>query len=221
MRVVTYNLQHAIRIDRALEVIRSEPDLSAADVMSLQETDRAAVDRVADALGMHAAWYPAAIHRRTGRHFAPAVLSRWPIIEHRLVELPHPGLHGLLRVAVHARIERGAGNILDFVAVHFGTMREILPAQQAAQARVVLDAVADQSGPLIVAGDLNRMGLGRVFERGGFNWVTRKVGRTHHVWSFDHVFTRGLRSHGARSGSVRAALQASDHRAVWVEFHPV
>ncbi|HKP29755.1 MAG TPA: endonuclease/exonuclease/phosphatase family protein [Gemmatimonadales bacterium] len=215
MRVVTYNLQYATRIDRALEVIRSEPDLAAADVLSLQEVDGPAVDRVAGTLGMHSAWYPAAIHRRTGRHFAPAVLSRWPIVGHRLLELPHRGLHGLLRVAVHARIERGPGDIVDVVAVHFGTMREILFAQQEAQARVVVESVSDLGGPVVVAGDLNRMGLGRVFEKASFDWVTRRVGLTHHVWSFDHVFTRGLSSADVRTGSVKASLQASDHRAVW------
>ena len=220
MKIVTYNLHFAARVDRAIEVIQSEPDLAAADVLSLQEVDGPAVDRVAGTLGLHAAWYPAAIHRRTGRHFAPAVLSRWPIVEHRLLELPHPGLHGLKRVAVHARIARAPGDILDFVAVHFGTMREILFGQQDAQARVVVDSLADHAGPLIVAGDLNRMGLGRVFERAKFDWVTRRVGLTHHVWSFDHVFTRGLSSAAVRSGSVRKALQASDHRAVWVVLDP-
>jgi len=216
MRIVTYNLHFANRIDRALEVIRSESELSVADVFSLQEVDGPAVDRVATALGMHSAWYPAAIHFRTGRHFAPAVLSRWPIIEHRLLELPHPGLHGFRRVAVHARIEREPGDHLDVVAVHFGTMREILPSQQEGQARVVIEAFADRSEPLIVAGDLNRMGLGRVFESKGFDWVTRRVGLTHLIWSFDHVFTRGLHFKAARTGSVKAALRASDHRAVWV-----
>ena len=220
MRVVTYNLQHATRIDRALEVIREETELRSADILSLQEADSGAVERVASALGMHAAWYPAAIHPRTGRHFAPAVLSRWPIPSHRLLELPHPGLHGLRRVAVHARIEPPSGGEVDFVAVHFGTMREILPRHQAAQARVVLDAVSERSGPLVVAGDLNRRGLGRLFEQAGFHWVTRNVGLTHHIWSFDHVFVRGFPAGEGRAGSVRAALDASDHRAVWALVGP-
>jgi endonuclease/exonuclease/phosphatase family metal-dependent hydrolase len=215
MRIVTYNLQHATRIDRALEVLRKEPALSSADVLSIQEADAKAVDRVATALGMHAAWYPAAIHPRTRRHFAPAVLSRWPIQSHRLIELPHPGVHGLRRVAVRARIEPPSGGELEVVAVHFGTMREILPRQQEAQARVVLEAVAAVNGPIVVAGDLNRRGLGRVFEQGGFQWVTRTVWLTHHIWSFDHVFARGFPAGQGQSGSVRAALKASDHRAVW------
>lgn len=217
MRVVTYNLHFARRIERALEVIRTEPELAAADLISIQEADERAVQTLADALGMHAAWYPAAVHRRTGRPFAPAVLSRWPITAQRQLDLSHPGIHGLRRVAVQARIERPGGREVECIAVHFGTMREILPGQQEAQAREVLSAVADVPRPLVVAGDLNRKGLGRLFERAGFHWVTREVGRTHHVWSFDHVFARGVRSGTFRFGSVRRALAASDHRAVWAD----
>ena len=218
MRIVTFNLQIGHRIDRALEVIRSEPELASADVISLQEADGSAVDTIAGALGMQSAWYPAAIHRRTGRPFAPAVLSRWPIHSRRLLELPHAGLHGLRRFAVHARVEDEAPTAFDLVAVHFGTMREILPWQQEAQARAVLDAVSHIPGPLVIAGDLNRKGLGRIFEGSGFHWVTRDIGRTHRLWSFDHVFARGLPANGARYGSVKSALRASDHRAVWADL---
>jgi endonuclease/exonuclease/phosphatase family metal-dependent hydrolase len=218
MKIVTYNIQLANRIDRALEVLQSESELASADLLSLQEADGPAVERIAAALGMASAWYPAAVHSRTGRPFAPAVLSRWPIMEHRLLDLPHRGLHGLRRVAVHARIGTAAGAAVDFVAVHFGTMREILPWHQEAQARTVLEEVAGLTGPVIVAGDLNRKGLGRIFEAAGFDWVTRDVGLTHHIWSFDHVFARGLPSSAAKSGSIRTALKASDHRAVWAHF---
>jgi len=217
MRVATFNLHFAHRLERALEIVRSEPALHTADVISIQEADDRAVKVLAQALKMHSAWYPAAIHRRTGRPFAPGVLSRWPITSHQRVDLPHPGLHGLARVAVRSRV-RGADGEFEFVAVHFGTMREILFSQQASQAREVLAAVADVPGPLVIAGDLNRRGLGRIFEQAGFQWITRDVGRTHHVWSFDHIFARGYPLSRARSGSIKATLAASDHRAVWAHF---
>lgn len=217
MRVVTFNLHFAHRLERALDIVRAEPALATADVISLQEADDRAVAVLGEALGMHVAWYPAAIHRRTGRPFAPAVLSRWPIASHQRIDLSHPGVHGLRRVAVRSRVRGNQGDF-EFVAVHFGTMREILFSQQASQAREVLNALADVSGPLVVAGDLNRRGLGRIFEQSGFQWITRDVGRTHHIWSFDHIFARGFAIAGAESGSVRATLAASDHRAVWARF---
>lgn len=219
MHVVTFNLQFAHRLDRAIEVMRGDPALHEADLIAVQEVDDRAVEVLAGTFGLHAAWYPAAIHRRTGRWFAPAVLSRRPIASHERIDLPHTGLHGLRRIAVRSRIQAGEGD-LEFVSVHFGTMREILPGQQAAQAREVLEAVRGVSGPVVIAGDLNRRGLGRLFEQSGFHWATRGVGLTHHIWSFDHIFVRGLPGTPARAGSVKAALAASDHRAVWARFDP-
>jgi endonuclease/exonuclease/phosphatase family metal-dependent hydrolase len=217
VRVVTFNLHFAHRLERALEIVRAEPALRGADVISLQEADDHAVAVLSEALEMDSAWYPAAIHRRTGRPFAPAVLSRWPIASHQRVDLPHPGLHRLPRVAVRSRV-RGAEGEFEFVAIHFGTMREIRFSQQDSQARQVLAAVADVSGPLVIAGDLNRRGLGKLFEESGFRWITRDIGRTHHIWSFDHIFARGFPFGRAESGSVPATLAASDHRAVWAQF---
>jgi endonuclease/exonuclease/phosphatase (EEP) superfamily protein YafD len=93
-------------------------------------------------------------------------------------------------------------------------MREVFPWQQAAQARQVLADASARPGPAIIAGDLNRRGLGRIFEANGWHWATREVGRTHHVWSFDHVFLRGMAG-PCRAGAVPAGLSASDHQAVW------
>ena len=94
-------------------------------------------------------------------------------------------------------------------------MWEMLPRGQDAQAQAVVDDAATSPDPVLIAGDLNRMGAGRVFARAGYHWLTRDVGRTHHVWSFDHVFLRGLEPRGVRSASVGEALATSDHRAVW------
>ena len=88
-------------------------------------------------------------------------------------------------------------------------MREILPSHQAAQARAVLEDAARHPGPAVVAGDLNRRGVGRLFEAHGWRWLTRDVGRTHWVWSFDHVFVRGVDAGSARAGSIGAALEVA------------
>ena len=219
LRLATFNLYFADRLDRALRVAAEEPFLAGADLLALQEADADAAHRMADRLGLSVAYHAAARHPRTGRDFGPALLSRWPIQEHRRLELPHSGLHGLPRIAVAATVLVRGQPVLAY-SVHFGTMREILPGQQAAQARVVLEDAARRPGPAVVAGDLNRKGLGRLFVEQGWSWLTRDVGRTHLVWSFDHVFVRGLNHGRAASGSVRAALGASDHRAVWAEIHP-
>jgi len=215
-RVATFNLHFSNRLARALEVIRDAPELAAADLLALQEADERAVEHLADLLGAGYVYYPAVLHRRTGRNFGPALLSRWPVMADRKLILPYAGVHGMQRIAVSAALEV-RGQRVDAWAVHFGTMREILPHQQAAQARAVVEA-SDHEGPAVVAGDLNRKGVGRVFEAAGWHWLTRNIGRTHLIWSFDHVFVRGFGRGGVTAGSVDAALTASDHRAVWAEL---
>ena len=216
LRVATFNLHFSNRLARALEVIQSDPQLARADVLAVQEADERAVEHLADLLGAGYVYYPAVLHRRTRRNFGPALLSRWPIVADRKLILPHAGMHGMQRIAVSAALEV-RGERVDAWAVHFGTMREILPHQQAAQARAVVEAI-EHPGPAIVAGDLNRKGVGRVFEAAGWHWPTRDVGRTHLIWSFDHVFVRGFGRMRHAAGAIDAALAASDHRAVWAEL---
>ncbi|MGH7560221.1 MAG: endonuclease/exonuclease/phosphatase family protein [Gemmatimonadales bacterium] len=216
LRIATYNVCHGRRLDRAVAVAREEPGLADADVLALQECDEPAAERFATALGMDYVYVPGPTHYWTRRHFAPALLSRWPIENGRSVELPHHGIWRLPRTAVAATV-LVRGQPVSAYAVHFGNMREILPAQQSAQVRTLL---RDASGvvPAIVAGDLNRKGLGVLFEAQGWRWLTRDVGPTHLFWSFDHVFVRGFNGGSIRAGSVAAALAASDHRAVWAEM---
>ena len=216
LRVATFNLWLGSRIERALAVATDEPRIAGADLLALQEADAEAAHGIAARLGLSAAYHAAFRHPRTGRDFGPALLSPWPILEHKKIALPHRGLHGQPRIAVTATVLI-RGQPVTAYAVHFGTMREMLPSHQAAQAHVVLEDAARRPGPAVVAGDLNRKGVGRLFEAQGWRWLTRDVGPTHWFWSFDHVFVRGVDGGPSRAGSIRAALGASDHRAVWAE----
>ncbi len=215
LRIATYNLCHGKRLERAVAVARAEPGLADADVLALQECDEHAAERLATALGMSWLYLPGPVHYWTRRPFAPALLARWPIENGRSVELPHHGIWRMPRTAVAATI-RIRGQPVAACAVHFGNLREILPRHQSAQVRALLSTVA-ATGPGLVAGDLNRRGLGLLFEAAGWRWITRNVGRTHLIWSFDHVFVKGFDGAPARAGAIRAALSASDHQAVWAE----
>lgn len=217
--IATYNLHFASRLDRALAILASEPRLAAADVLAVQEADEDATNRIAERLGLHAVYHPALRHPRTGRNFGPALLSRWPVVAERRIALPHHGVHRMPRIAVAATLEI-RGHPVTAYAVHFGTMREILPSHQAAQARVVLAEARATPGPAIIAGDLNRRGLGRLIAEAGWHWLTRDIGRTHLIWSFDHLFVRDVNPATTAAGTVAAALEASDHRAVWAALSP-
>jgi endonuclease/exonuclease/phosphatase family metal-dependent hydrolase len=215
LRIATFNLCHGRRLERAAAVAMAEPGLAGADVLALQECDEPAAERIATALGMSYVYVPGPVHYWTRRHFAPALLSRWPIQGGRCVELPHAGIWRLPRVAVAATV-MVRGRPMSAYAVHFGNMREILPMQQSAQVQaLLLDAAG--SGPALVAGDLNRRGLGALFQAAGWRWITQDVGRTHLIWSFDHVFVKGFDGAPSVAGSLSSALAASDHKAVWAE----
>lgn len=215
LRVATYNVEMVKRPEAVLALLARDPQLGGADILALQEADEQIVDRAARQLGAHYVYYPSMMHPLTGRNFGPAILSRWPIVEDRKVLLPGRGwTRGSHRIAVCATILVN-GRRLRVYSVHLSTMWEMSPRGQDAQARAVADDAAASPDPVLIAGDLNRMGAGRVFARAGYHWLTRDVGRTHHVWSFDHVFLRGLEPRSVRSASVSEALATSDHRAVW------
>jgi len=215
LRVATYNVELVKRPDAVLALLERDSQLGGADLLALQEADEEIVARAANTLGGHYVYYPSMLHPLTARNFGPAILSRWPIVDDGKVPLPGRGwTRGSRRIAVRATIlVRGVR--LRVYNVHFSTMWEMFPSGQDAQAQAVVDDASTSPDPVLIAGDLNRMGAGHVFARAGYHWLTRGVGRTHHIWSFDHVFLRGLEPRSVRAASVDEALVTSDHRAVW------
>jgi endonuclease/exonuclease/phosphatase family metal-dependent hydrolase len=215
IRVVTFNVQYAQRVDRAISLIQSTPELRTADVITLQEMDAPGARRIADALHMGYVYYPASIARKTRRDFGDAVLSRWPIVADRKVVLPHRArLEGTQRIATAATIDVH-GLPVRVYSVHLATMIELGPGSRREQARVIVaDAAAYPR--VIVSGDMNSSSIGEEFQRAGFEWVTHRNPHTHHFWTFDHVFLKGLTPAGSpATGVVRDTLGASDHRPVW------
>ena len=104
IRIVTFNIKLARRIDRAIEVLRSD-SLRDADILALEEMDDAGVDRIARALRLNYVYYPGSIHPTDRKYFGPAVLSRWPIERSWKLLLPHqPGIRHQLRTATAADI---------------------------------------------------------------------------------------------------------------------
>ena len=87
---MSFNIRHAQEIDRAIGVLQGD-SLRGADVIALQEMDDAGVERIARALALDYAYYPASVHPANGKYLRPAVLSRWPIERSWKVLLPHAG----------------------------------------------------------------------------------------------------------------------------------
>jgi endonuclease/exonuclease/phosphatase family metal-dependent hydrolase len=215
LRVVSFNIERALRVERAIEVLSAEPALRDADILLLQEMDEPGTRRVAEAFGMRYVYYPGTFSLKTQRDFGNAVLSRWPIVSDSKILLPHLGLAGRLqRTATGATIQVG-GCLVRVYSAHLGTMINATPAAQRAQLAAVL-ADADHYPRVILGGDMNSHGVVRLARKRGYEWPTENGPKTTRLGRWDHILLKGLRSPGpSATGTVLDVRGASDHRPVW------
>jgi endonuclease/exonuclease/phosphatase family metal-dependent hydrolase len=215
LRVVSFNIKLAARVDSAIAFLASDPALRRADVILLQEMDEQATRRAADALGMWYVYYPAIFYFRTKRHFGNAVLSRWPIVEDRKIVLPHLSRFGRTqRIATAASIRVG-GSLVRVYSTHLGTMADVAPAARRDQLEVIL-ADAGRYPRAVIGGDMNDAGVGRAARQMGFAWPTERGPPTHLLGRLDHIFLKGLASPDTgAAGTVLDRRHSSDHRPVW------
>jgi endonuclease/exonuclease/phosphatase family metal-dependent hydrolase len=216
LTVVAFNIKYARRIDLALALLRDEPQLRDADVILLNEMDEHGTWLIAEALDMFYAYYPAVLHRRTGRDFGNAVLSRWPIVEHERIVLPHVArFQRTQRTATAATIRVGIADVRLY-ATHLGTFFEIGPGARQEQLRAILDD-AERFTHAVVGGDMNDSRIGPTAWQYGFTWPTQYGPRTTLFGRLDHIFLKNLPvPDSAAGGTVRDPRGASDHAPVWV-----
>jgi endonuclease/exonuclease/phosphatase family metal-dependent hydrolase len=216
LRIITFNIRYAIQTERALAVLQAEPALRDADVLLLQEMDEEGTWRLAEALGMHYVYYPAVRHTRTRRDFGNAVLSRWPIVAHERLLLPHTARFTRTRRAATAATLQVGERRLRVYSVHLATIVEAGPRSRANQ----LCAVAEDAlghAYAIVGGDLNSSTVAEAAVRIGLAWPTADVGWTTIGGTLDHILLHGMRVTRRGAGVIRAVQGASDHRPVWLE----
>lgn len=215
IRVVSFNVKLADRIDATIAVLRGDT-LRDADIIALQEMDEAGVEQIARALRLNYVYYPGSIHPTRGRYFGPALLTRWPIRDTRKLMLPHEGLVRHQRRSATAATIDVRGACIRAYAVHLETQIRASDHQREDQVDAVLQDAAAFPCPTVVAGDFNSHGIGRYFEEKGYAWPTERVGPTITFFSWDHIFARGLElPDSAFAGKVSEIHGASDHRPVW------
>ena len=216
VRVVSFNIEFALRIDSALAVLQSEPELRDADIVLLQEMDEPGTKRIAQALGMAYVYYPASYRRQTARDFGNAILSHWPIRDDRKVLLPHLARIGRTQRTATGATVMVAGNALRVYSAHLATVVNSSRQQRADQLLEILNDAA-LFERVIVGGDMNDPALGLVAENMGYSWPTREGPRTAVVGRLDHFFVRGVKLPQQQvSGTVVNNRNASDHRPIWI-----
>ncbi len=189
VRALHWNIEHGNWYPQLEEALLTHPQLAGADLLFFNEIDLGMAragnrDVTADlsrALGLHGLWAPLFLETTLGRDddpraaagrenqeslFGLAILSRWPIGEVKVIELPSPeayqfNLERMIgrHIGLIAVIERPAA---PFVAVTAHLEVHRTRAHRTAQVRTLLDALRDERRPIVLSGDFNT----HTFDRG-------------------------------------------------------
>lgn len=189
VRAVHWNIEHGNEYAQIERALLAHPELQDADLVLLNEVDlgmarsgnRDVAADLAHALGLHGVFAALFLELTPGRDddlrlvarrenqeslFGVAILSRWPISEVRIVDLPSPehvqfdvermfGRH----IGLAATIERPGA---PFVAVSSHLEVHRTRTHRAAQVRVLADALRGEPQSVVLAGDFNT----HTFDRG-------------------------------------------------------
>ncbi len=159
LRMISWNLwwQFGPWQDRARAILTTLKDHDA-DVIALQEvwddgTDNFAAQLAAD-LGYHHVYAPGA--RPNGVHMGNAILSRWPILDHKITNLFDKPAEPEMRVALYANIDGPRGNIPAFSThlnwqAHDSETRQ----KQVAELAQFIHQTRPWKFPPIIGGDFN------------------------------------------------------------------
>ncbi len=234
LRVLTYNIHKCIGgVDRRYDPARTIATIAhyEPDVVLLQEVDHhvprsnhdAQAAMLADGLGFaHHAWYPN-VKVRGGGEYGNAILSKWPLVEARNVDLTvapkkrRSVLHAVCRVR-HGDVDRS----VHLYNMHLGLAEYERRIQIATFLESHPFAGLHHDTPVVVGGDLNDV-WGRIAGMllpAGFRTAMRP--RSFPAWgplrALDGLYVRGPAALPAiHRGETQLAKRASDHRPLYAD----
>lgn len=234
LRLVTYNV-HGISGPSIARALRGDPTLRNADLVLLQEVAShgacSAACAAAEELGFASVFAPG--HQQDGGTSGVAILSRWPLGEPEIIELPYryAVVNSARRIALAATLdtERGPARV---ISVHLEN--RINPAARVSQLAPALAHAQRFPGAVLLGGDMNTspfLWLGHLVpipaglqtrrldaaaRAAGLQTPVAEVAATSQ-WldmRLDAVYTRGVR---ARAHGVAITVRASDHLPLWLD----
>lgn len=228
IRVLSYNIHHAEGTDGVLDVERIAAVICSVnpDLVSLQEVDRRCsrsdnADQPAELAELTG--FTSVFVKNIdlqGGEYGNAVLSRWPVIEHRNHALPNHRdgeQRGALAVSVRPP---GFDSELTLIATHFDHRPD--DSERIASAQMLNDVFgADEIRPVILAGDLNARPDSAVLAKLLPTWgnASRQVMLTSPAdkprSQIDYVLMRPARRWKVIECGVLDEAVASDHRAIF------
>ena len=221
LKVVTFNIKYAQKIDQAIDELAKFPELRDVDIFLLQEMDLKGTERIARALQYNYVYYPASLHPRYDKYFGNAIISRWPIGETNKVLLPHKNpVNKQRRIAISATILVG-NDTLKVYSVH-AEVPILTRTKRVEQVKTLIRHISEQKEfpYIIVGGDFNTAlkkdikVFTTIFTNENFEWATEGIGATAKLsMALDHIYTKGMEVIDA--GKIENT-RASDHLPVWV-----
>ena len=238
LRLVTFNV-HAESADALVLGIQSSRTMSSADLFLLQEMESSASEaenrarQIARRLDMHFAYAPAYARWDGGSH-GVAVLSRFPLRDIEVIELPRYDVYfnSGRRIALGATADIDGG-ALRVYSVHLDN--RINTSARVRQLAPVLERAEHDTDAVIIGGDLNTSPfcwlahvlpvvctrqaarLEAAVRQRGYATPAVGVGPTS-KWlgmRLDALFTRGLTPVDA---GVDRSVRLSDHLPLWVDI---
>jgi endonuclease/exonuclease/phosphatase family metal-dependent hydrolase len=164
---------------------------------------------------------PGAVHPTAGQDFGNAVLVRGRILKDGKIFLPHLSRgRAMQRIAVWADVDVD-GVRFRMYSLHLSADAEMSRPDRLDQVRALI-LEADPVERVVVAGDFNdRAAVGAVFESAGYEWVSRDLPATvARLFTWDHIFARGLRLPALDRRGVADNRGSSDHRPMWADLEP-
>jgi endonuclease/exonuclease/phosphatase family metal-dependent hydrolase len=231
MRIVTYNIHKARGMDGRVSIKRIADVLHEldADIVALQEiyaecdSTEGQVETLASALGMKSAFGCTRHHR--GRPYGNAILTRWPILESRDMELAWTRREKRGCIRADLKTPRGPLHIFN---IHMGT--SYFERKHQIRSFLSSDSIhADLVGPRVLVGDFNEWirglttkVLSEKFESLNLELHVKKRRSYPGLLPFlhlDHIyFERPLHVEKAELVRTRLAKVASDHLPLVATF---
>lgn len=229
IRVLSYNIKHGLgndgRLDlqRAADVInRLEPDLVALQEIDNQVARSGSVDQAAtlgELTGMHAAF--GKFFDYQGGEYGMAILSRTPILASENRRLPD-GAEPRSSLVATVR-PRASGPEILVACVHFYATA----SERLAQAEKLLETLAEEQRPIIIAGDFNSQPGSPVLQLFASAWTIPDKGEDRYTFSaqrprreIDFILFRPRQAFEVGQIVVLDEPVVSDHRPVFVDLIP-
>jgi len=227
LRVMSYNVRHGLGMDDVIDLERVARVIERVrpDVVALQEIDvgcarSGAIDearRLGELCGMHAAF--GRFMDYDGGEYGMAMLSRHEILAVENIALP-PGDEPRTSLAIRIRPD-DAGPELVIVGVHFYRTDE----ERLAQARTLAAHLANETAPVILAGDFNSPPDGPVLVALEESWTNAPKGEDRLTWpsdapevEIDHLLYRPAHCLRVLRVDVLDEAIVSDHRPLYADF---